>query len=425
MPENNFSKMRVFKFGGASVKDAQGVRRLAQIVQSQPLPLVVVVSAMGKTTNALERLVAEYWRHKSDFSDLFNQIKKYHFDIVKDLFESNHRVYVVLNELFTQLYNRLHQHPSMNYDYEYDQIVSFGELFSTIIVSEYLDKIGLPVSWLDVRNLIKTDNKFRDASVNWDLTLYKIHSTDFSEKQIYVTQGFIASNFSGQTTTLGREGSDFTGAILAWALGAESLTVWKDVSGIYNADPKLFSDAQKYERLSYQEAIELAFYGAKVIHPKTIKPLFDKKIPLFVRSFNNPDELGTLIADFEQGMEPRIPAIIVKPNQVLITLSYRNFNFITESSLQVIFTILEKFNFKINVMQRTALKLSLAVDYDPIETETLLNELQVYFQVKYNVGLTLYTFRHYDEQTIKKTIAGKRVYLHQQSRVMSFYLVKD
>ena len=417
--------MKVYKFGGASVKDAQGVRRLARIIQDEDLPLVVIVSAMGKTTDALERLTAEYWRHKRDFSDLFNMIKKYHFEIVDQLFEPNHRIYNILNGLFDQLYNRLHHNPSMNYDYEYDQIVSYGELFSTIIVSEYLEKSGLPVLWLDVRKLITTDNKFRDANVNWDLTLYKISSIDFSEKQIYVTQGFIASTFNGQTTTLGREGSDFTGAIFAWALNAESLTVWKDVEGVYSADPKRFSDAVKYERLSYQEAIELAFYGAKVIHPKTIKPLFEKKIPLYVRSFNNPSELGTLIYEFEAGMQPQVPAIIVKPNQVLISLWYRNFDFISERSLQVIFTILEKYNFRANVMQRTALKLSLSVDYDPVETESFLNELQMYFQLRYNLGLTLYTFRHYTDDVIKKTIAGRRVYLHQQSRVMSYYLVKD
>ncbi len=417
--------MKIYKFGGASVKDAQGVRRLAQIIQEEDLPLIVVVSAMGKTTDALERLTAEYWRHKNDYSDLFNEIKNYHFKIVEELFEPDHRIYDVLNQLFNQLYNRIHQNPSMNYDYEYDQIVSYGEMFSTIIVSEYLDKSGFPVSWLDVRTMIKTDNKFRDANVNWDLTLYKISSTDFSEKQVYVTQGFIASTFNGQTTTLGREGSDFTGAIFAWALNAESLTVWKDVEGVYSADPKRFSDAVKYERLSYQEAIELAFYGAKVIHPKTIKPLFEKKIPLYVRSFNNPQGLGTLIADYEAGMQPQVPAIIVKPDQVLISLWYRNFDFISESSLQVIFTILEKYHFRANVMQRTALKLSLSVDYDPVETESFLNELQMYFQLRYNLGLTLYTFRHYTDDVIKKTIAGRRVYLHQQSRVMSYYLVKD
>lgn len=417
--------MKIYKFGGASVKDAQGVRRLAQIIQEEDLPLIVVVSAMGKTTDALERLTAEYWRHKNDYSDLFNEIKNYHFKIVEELFEPDHRIYAVLNQLFNQLYNRIHQNPSMNYDYEYDQIVSYGEMFSTIIVSEYLDKSGFPVSWLDVRTMIKTDNKFRDANVNWDLTLYKISSTDFSEKQVYVTQGFIASTFNGQTTTLGREGSDFTGAIFAWALNAESLTVWKDVEGVYSADPKRFSDAVKYERLSYQEAIELAFYGAKVIHPKTIKPLFEKKIPLYVRSFNNPQGLGTVIADYEAGMQPQVPAIIVKPDQVLISLWYRNFDFISESSLQVIFTILEKYHFRANVMQRTALKLSLSVDYDPVETESFLNELQMYFQLRYNLGLTLYTFRHYTDDVIKKTIAGRRVYLHQQSRVMSYYLVKD
>ncbi len=417
--------MQVYKFGGASVKDARGVKRLAEIVDKQAKPIIVVVSAMGKMTDALEQIVDAYWHHNRDYRSMLQKIKDYHLHIVSQLFEAGHQVYDDLKVWFGKLEQALSRHPSMNYDFEYDRIVSFGEMISTTIVAHYLNSVGIKTQWLDVRDFVKTDSRYRDAKVDWDMTLYKIKSFDFSKPLVYLTQGFIGSDRNNLTTTLGREGSDFTGAIFAWCLNAKSLTVWKDVDGIYNADPKIFADARKFEKLSYSEAIELSFYGAKVIHPKTIKPLYDKAIPLYVRTFLEPVSTGTIISLYSEGMYPRQPVIIQKNNQVLISVSQKDFGFIVESVIQRIFSAIERYRLKVNVMQRSALKFSIALDNDKMRVASLLGDLRRDFEVKFNTGLTLYTFRHYDEETIKKVTAGKKVFLHQQSRVMSFYLVSD
>jgi len=417
--------MQVYKFGGASVRDAEGVRRLADIVRSAPRPLVVVVSAMGKTTDALERVTYAFYRHRGDLSGFVAQVKEYHLSIVRELFPPADPAVGQVSALFAQLEQALRGQPSFNYDFDYDRIVCFGELLSTVIVAAYLNRAGIKIKWLDVRRLIKTDSTYRDARVDWDLTLYNIRSMPLEPDTVYLTQGFIASDRNGQTTTLGREGSDFSAAIFAWALGAESLTVWKDVDGIYNADPKRFAGAQKFQRLSYRETIELAFYGAKVIHPKTIKPLSQKKIPLYVRSFLDTKAEGTVIDDFEEGLQPHMPVIIVKDNQVLVSVSLPDYGFIAENGLQRIFAALDRYRLKANVMQRSALQFSLSVDNDRAHLPAFLDELSRNFRVKYNTGLTLYTIRHYDEQTVKKVTAGRQVFLHQQSRTMSFYLVKD
>ncbi len=417
--------MLVYKFGGASVKNAQGIKRLAKLVEQAPRPLVIIVSAMGKTTDALERVVNSFYKHDSNTVELIGIVEKFHWDIITELFPANHPVYPQIKNLFQELYQSVKRQPSMNYDYEYDRIVSFGELLSTTIVSNYLDFSGIKNQWLDVRNYIKTDSNYRDANVNWDLTLYKIKTLNFDPHTIYLTQGFIASDSNNSVTTLGREGSDFTGAIFAWALGAESLTVWKDVNGIFNADPKMFDDARSFQKLSYRETIELAFYGAKVIHPKTIRPLSEKQIPLHVRSFMNPQENGTVIHNFDRDQEPQMPVIIVKKNQILISVSDIKYNFIGEGGLHQIFSALDRHNVKANVMQRSALQFSFSVDNDPLRIKNLMNDLKRNFKVKYNENLTLFTIRHYDQQTIKKVTAGKKIYLHQQSRTMSFYLVKE
>ncbi|RLD57666.1 MAG: aspartate kinase, partial [Bacteroidetes bacterium] len=362
--------MIIFKFGGASVKDADAVRQLSNIVKSNSgKKLIVVVSAMGKITNALERLINSYYNQLPDIDDIFNEIKQFHFDIVNDLFNDNiNKEFSIddfkqtVNDVFIKLNRKINKNPSSDYDFEYDQIICFGEIISTKIVSAYLNFININNKWIDVRDCLKTDNNFREAKVDWEKSSpLVLKNFSFNESNnIYLTQGFIASSINGYSSSLGREGSDFTASILAYILNAKSISVWKDVPGFLNADPKWFDKTEKLDEISYQEAIELAFYGAKIIHPKTIKPIQNKSIPLYVRSFLNPEDEGTVIRSIKHKLD-LVPVYIRKQNQVLLSISPLDFSFIIEENISKIFALFAKYKIKVNLIQNSAISLSVCI----------------------------------------------------------------
>lgn len=392
------------------MKDAVGVRNLAEIVRTQGQLAVIVVSAMGKTTNALERIVRAYVAQQTDEADSQLRIlRAYHEEIMHDLPGDFADVYRTIGDLETYLT----QPPTGSYDETYDQIVSLGEVISTQIVAAYLTQAGVPTRWTDARLLVRTDDTFREGRVDWHETNRCIRETVAADV-VTVTQGFIGQTESGRTTTLGREGSDYTAAILAYCLNAESVTIWKDVPGVLNADPKWFDETVLLEKLTYQDAIELAYYGATVIHPKTIKPLQNKGIPLYVRSFVLPDAPGTVIGNFERHLS--IPSFIFKINQVLISLHPNDFSFIAEDNLSRIFGQFAQMGVKINVMQNTAISFSVVVDDDFGRVPALLEQLKQDFRVSYNDGLELITIRYYDQATIDRVLIDKKLLLEQKSR---------
>lgn len=413
--------MKVFKFGGASVKDAEGVRNLTGIVKLYDEPMVVVVSAMGKMTNAMEELAKAYFV-KNGVKEKYNIIKDYHLDIIRDLFEGEELT--VLDDWFKALEEKLDTEPSLNFDFEYDQIVPFGELMSTSIVCAYLNKTGLPGKWVDVRKVLRTDDLYRSAGVNWELTCTMMKDTfTFDGEQLYVTQGFIGSTETNLTTTLGREGSDYTGAIIAYALDAESLSIWKDVPGVLNADPRWYPKARMIDELSYWEAIELTYYGAQVIHPKTIKPLQNKQIPLLVKSFVQPENKGTVIQATEQNQKLD-PIYVLKCNQTLLSISPKDFSFILEENLSEIFQVISKHRLKINLMQSSALNFSVCVDHHD-NIDKVIEELSRHYGVLYNVGMELVTIRHYTQDAIDEIMAGKEIVDSQISRKTARFVVKQ
>ena len=420
--------MKIFKFGGASVKDAEGVKNVADIVQSQMADsLLIVVSALGKTTNRLEELTEAFFNHKTGKEVIFQSIKNEHLTIFNDLFSGNTSIYEDIYNLFSSLHAHIEEEASENYDFEYDQIVSYGELASTKIVAHYLQTCGLSAQWMDARSLIRTDNTYREGSVDWEKTQRKIKKYiepiySKNKNELVVTQGFIGGTSEGLTTTLGREGSDFSAAILGFSLDAQSVTIWKDVEGLLNADPRLFSDTIKLNKISYREAIELAYYGASIIHPKTLKPLQNKHIPLYVKSFIDPKGEGSVIGDF--AIKRLVPCYICKQNQVLISLSPKDFSFIAEENLSTIFGLFAFFGVKINLTQNSALSFSLCVDYKS-NIRHLIEELQTEFFVKYNFDMTLFTIRHYTQQSIQKIIQDKTVVLEQKNRSTVQYVVKN
>ena len=402
--------MKVFKFGGASVKDAAGVRNLAQIVRDQGQQAVIVVSAMGKTTNELERIVRAYIDQQTDeVNRELQSLRAYHEGIMRELPGNFAAVYKTIDDLADYLTEPL----ASPYDETYDQIVSLGEVISTQIVAAYLIQTGLPTRWSDARLLVRTDTTFREGRVNWAETNRQITEA-ISADVVTVTQGFIGQTANGRTTTLGREGSDYTAAIFAYCLNAESVTIWKDVPGVLNADPKWFDDTVLLEQLTYQDAIELAYYGATVIHPKTIKPLQNKSIPLCVRSFVQPDAPGTVIGNFERHLS--IPSFIFKIDQVLISLHPSDFSFIAEDNLSRIFGRFAQLGVKINLMQNTAISFSVVVDNDPNRVPALLEQLKQDFRVTYNDSLELVTIRYYDQATIDRVLVDKKLLLEQKSR---------
>jgi aspartate kinase len=407
--------MRIYKFGGASVKDAEGIKNVHNVLQTTGYDdVLIVVSAMGKTTNALELVIKNYFDKSNELQASIQEIKKYHNQILLDLFDDeSHKVFAAVNDWFGELEYFLSHNKSPNYNFVYDQIISFGELISTTIISHYMAYMKIDNNWLDVRNFIKTDNNYRDANVDWSLTKANI-SKNVKKKVLNITQGFVGSDENNFTTTLGREGSDYTAAIFAYCLGAESVTIWKDVPGVMNADPRFFENAQLLNQISYREAIELAFYGATVIHPKTLQPLQSKEIPLFVKSFINPLLPGTSVAKGAD-LEPSLPCFIMKRNQLLISLSSIDFSFIMEENISEIFGLLHKFNMKVSLIQNSAISFSVCVE-DKFNHFNELNALlSKKFKVEFIENVTLYTIRHFNEKAAQMVEKNKEVVLKQIS----------
>lgn len=414
--------MKIFKFGGASVKNAGAVKNLTKIIQQHDEPLAIVVSAMGKTTNALEEIVARYFRQDNQVLKNLSKIEAFHFSILKELFNEGHEIYVTLQSLIQQLKNKLSIEPSLTYNFEYDQIVAFGELISTKIIEAYLQQAGIDSIWVDIRKCLKTDNAYREAKVDFDLS-GRLVKKIFSEGKVYVTQGFIGSTVNNLTTTLGREGSDYTAALLAFFLDAESVTVWKDVPGVLNADPKWFDDTIKIDTLKYSDAIELAFYGASVIHPKTIQPLKKKNIPLHVKSFITPESEGTIIGNVDYSR--LIPCFIFKMDQVLIDIYPTDLSFIGEDNFKSIFEILAENSLKVNLMQNTAVHFRLCVNNDPSRIPKVVDELKRLNEVKINGPLELITIRYFDQPTIDRVMVNKELILEQRTQSTIQLLVRD
>jgi len=404
--------IKVFKFGGASVKDADGVKNLIKVLtETGSDNKLIVISAMGKTTNALEVVVKNYLE-TTKIPDSLTEVKNYHRNIVNGLFSNKEvPVYFKVETLFTELENFLQHNKSNQYNFVYDQIVSFGELLSTTIVSEYLNSQHITSHWLDARNFIKTDSTYRDAQVNWSKTQERIQENIDPEK-LNIIQGFIASDPNNFTTTLGREGSDYSAAIMAYCLNAENVTIWKDVPGVLNADPRFFEKAQLLNNISYEEAIELAFYGASVIHPKTLQPLQQKEIPLFVRSFLNPSEEGTAVSKGKT-IFPEIPCFIVKKDQVLISLSSLDFSFMVEENISEIFRLFHQYQMKVDLIQNSAISFRVCVDNRFNQLEKLIQHLKARFKVNYKTGVSLYTIRHFNEEAINNLEKDKTVLLKQ------------
>ena len=406
--------MRVFKFGGASVKDADGVKNVVKVLREVGFDnTLLVVSAMGKTTNAMEEVVNAYFKDKAALSSSIQEVIKYHHDILMDLFQNDkHPIFQKVKSLFDEVQGFLVWNKSPKYNFVYDQVVGYGELVSSTILNEYLNECGLKSNWLDVRTLIKTDDNYRDANINWEKTQEHVGKR-IDQKKLNVTQGFLGSDDNNFTTTLGREGSDYTAAILAYCLNATSVTIWKDVPGVLNADPRYFENAQLLNKISYREAIELAFYGASVIHPKTLQPLQRKEIPLYVKSFINPTATGTIV-EKGIGIEPKVPCFIVKKNQVLMKLSSLDFSFIVEDSMSELFKLFHDYRMKVDLIQNSAISFSVCVDNKLGRLEDLLNQLKSKFNVVHHENVSLYTIRHFDVDSITSLQNGKEILLEQR-----------
>lgn len=417
--------MKIYKFGGASIRDAINVRNVADVLQRVGYAdCLIVASAMGKTTNALEVVVARYFNSPQDIDEALQIVKDDHFQIAYDLFpQSKAGLFTEMHQLFEKLELFLNTNKSPNYNFVYDQIVGYGELLATVILHHYLQSCGIDNVWTDARNLIKTDVTYRDANVNWELTQANI-SAQIRSTALHITQGFIGSDDNGFSTTLGREGSDYSAAIFAYALNAESVTIWKDVPGVLNADPRYFQETILLEQLSYQEAIELAFYGASVIHPKTLQPLQQKEIPLFVKSFINPMLPGTKVSK-GVGLIPQTPCYIVKKNQLLISLSALDFSFIMEENISEIFRLLHQYNIKVNVIQNSAISFSVCVEDKFNHFEALRSVLSKQFKVSYNEGVSLYTIRHFGEYDAEKVLQNKTLLLKQVNRETIQMVIKE
>lgn len=418
--------MKVFKFGGASVNSTMAVRNMARIVKMYAgQPLIVVVSAMGKTTNRLEQLVPGV-RPAAEHPVLLEQVGSYHLQIIRELFpDPQHPVYRDFDSLFAQLKEQVASAPA-SYSYDYDQTVCFGELLSTTIISHYLNSIGLDTRWVDVRRVIRTDNHYREGIVDFPLTQANARAlmSELSSDQIVVTQGFIAGSAEGRTATLGREGSDYSASILSYCLDAESMTIWKDVPGFLNADPKFFHDTVKIEQIPYNEAIELAYYGASVIHPKTVKPIQNKNIVLNIKSFLTPEAEGSKIGPYET-IQPLTPLYIFKNNQTLLSIFPKDFSFIAEDGLQTIFAVLAELNIRVNLMQNSALSFSVCIDDNELLLNQICDKLSSKFILRYNRGLQLVTIRYYTQQIIEQIVAGRPVLLQQRSRTTTQLLVEN
>jgi aspartate kinase len=418
--------MKVFKFGGASIQNPDGVKNVASIIrQNLNKPLLVVVSAMGKMTNKLESLTEAFIENNQPrIQEDYNFIKDYHLDIINQLFEKKDNVFYAVEQIFHHLKLYIEQQPGKNYNFEYDRIVSTGEIVSSLIVSHYLNYVGVENKWMDARKLILTNASYRDAQLDWNQTSQSIKNnvSPFLEKSpntkqfpIVVTQGFIGATSQGYTTTLGREGSDFSAAIFAFSLDAEEVTIWKDVPGLLNADPKIFDKTMLLPKISYQEAIELSYYGATVIHPKTLKPLLSKNIPLRVKSFIQPEADGSIIHNLP-GSTTYPPSYIFKFNQVLLSIMPKDFSFIAEDNLSLIFSSFARNGVKINLMQNSAISFSVCFDKDKTKTPALMKDLEMNFNLRFNENLELITIRHYENAVIESIIQKKKILLEQKNR---------
>ena len=422
--------MKVFKFGGASVKDAVAIRNVSEIISLFPNEeILVVVSAIGKTTNKLEEVNQAYQSmDKAIFLKSIAELEKFHLDIVNELFKSaSNPIYKTIKEEFDNLKTKIISPSSQNYSFEYDQIVSLGEVLSSSILSAYLSENNFSAMWIDARELVQTDNNFQEANVDWkktELAISKKILPKIKENKLLITQGFIGATADGGSTTLGREGSDYSAAIFAYCCNAESVTIWKDVPGMLNADPKYFENTKKLDSISYKEALELSYYGASVIHPKTIKPLQNKSIPLYVKSFLEPLKEGTTIQENTKN-DKLIPSFIMKHDQVLFSFTPLDFSFIAEENLSKLFKGLAECSAKINIMQNSALSFSILLDHLKIDKEKIFNRFQSDYKIKYNEGLELITIRHYDEDTISKMTKGKVILVEQKTRETARFVVKN
>ncbi len=417
--------MIVFKFGGASIKDAEAVKNLAKITADYNDRIIIVVSAMGKTTNALEKVTDHYFNSSPELQSALEIVESYHYNIMNDLFaDKQNPVFREIDDIFSKLKEKLGQEHSFQYNFEYDQIVPVGEILSTKIVDAWLKLSGINSVWLDIRKYLKTDNNFREANIDWDLSGKLVKDAfNFSSNKVYVTQGFIASTTSNLSTTLGREGSDYTAAVIAHILDIPNITIWKDVPGVQNADPKWFDNTVTIDKISYLDAIELAYYGTGVIHPKTIQPLQRKNIKLHIKSFLDHEEPGTVIGNYPY--DKLIPSFIFKMNQVLIQVYPRDFSFIAENNLEKIFGCFAKNGLKINLMQNTAINFKVCVNNDQTRINPVINDLRNDFDVSYEPGLELITIRYYDDATIKRLMVNKELLLEQRSKKTIQMVVRD
>jgi aspartate kinase len=419
--------MRVFKFGGASLKDAANVRNVADILQRyQAEQIVIVVSAMGKTTNALEAVINAHFKQNADAQALYNDFKEAHYAIMRELFDENHQVFTDVNDTFVEGEWVLEEPAADNYDYLYDQIVCMGELVSSKIVGAYLNQAGLPTTWLDARDVVATDNTFREGWVVWDKTkinAQKLVPPMLEKTKFVITQGFIGSTSENFTTTLGREGSDYSAAIFSHCLDAESMVIWKDVPGVLNADPRMFDNTIKLDRLSYREAIEMTYYGAQVIHPKTIKPLQNKNIPMFVKSFLDPEAPGTEISSDTDDLYP--PIIVVEKNQALLHISTLDYSFVAEHHMARLFGKAADLRIFVNMMQNTAVSFTICVPNVPDRVDKFINSVSDEFKVKVESDLELITVRHYTEETIASLKKNKIVLFEERIRNTMHMVVKN
>jgi aspartate kinase len=410
--------MKVFKFGGASIKDAKSIKNVADIIKNnlKDNPLIII-SAAGKTTNALEKVVNEYFNNSGNAFEALEDVKKMHYDIVNELFDAeNEDLTAEINDMFVDIEWILEETATGSYDQTYDQIVCLGELVSTKIVSAYLNSIDIQCNWLDVRDCILTDNNYRDANLDWAETSKKIRKTvpPLMNNALVVTQGFLGNTSENFTTTLGREGSDYTAAIFSYCLDATSMTIWKDVAGVLNADPRIFQNATLLKEISYSEAIEMTYYGAQVIHPKTLQPLKSKNIPLFVKSFLEPENEGSIVADKEPSGYP--PVFVVKENQALLNFYSKSFNFVDEYKFSKLFDAFARHRIKVNMTQNTALSFSVCVNHDERKMTALCEELETEYNIEIISDLKLLTIRHGNEKIIEEFTKNRKIYLEEKIR---------
>ncbi len=420
--------IKVFKFGGSSVKDAESIRNVASILQRYAdQPLVVVVSAMGKTTNALEEVIAAHARRNGEAFTLLEQIKAWHYGIARELFGADEELFKTLHDTFVEVEWVLEEEPHENYDFMYDQIIGVGELVSSRILWAYLNKQGLKTHWLDARDVIITDDIFREGWVQWKETIEnarRLVPPLLQQGGFVLTQGFIGRTTENFTTTLGREGSDYTAAIFSYCLDAESMTIWKDVPGVLTGDPRIFDNVVKLDRLSYREAIEMTYYGAKVIHPKTIKPLQNKSIPLYVKSFLDPDGRGTYIGGDVEDHYP--PMVAVESNQALINIATRDFSFVAEHHMSYLFNKIAELRLQVNMMQNTAISFAVCVNNVDDKVERFVKSIEKDFRVMVdNENLELITVRHYQNDLLESLRSGKIILLEERIRNTVQMVVKD